>query len=158
MTAKTSTPRMRVGRCACRFRYTTRLFDRHYQDHELLEPCGYHATQSRENAALRERLSESQHNWQVLNLKILAELRPPTVTEQSIPERVKAMRERLERAEKDAERYRWLRNSPGAKSAEGYGLLVVTDEPSKTPRYIGPIQGEGLDTAIDAALKEVSDG
>ena len=48
---------------------------------------------------LEQRLSESLHNWQVLNLQILAELRPPTVTEQSIPERVKAMREQLERAE-----------------------------------------------------------
>ena len=57
MTAKSETPRMRIGRCSCRFRYTTRLFDRH---HELLEPCGYHATQSRENATLRERLERAE--------------------------------------------------------------------------------------------------
>jgi len=86
-----------------------------------------------ELAALRERLSESQHNWQVLNLQILAELRPPTVTEQSIPERVKAMRERLKRAEKDAERYRALRSG---------GVRI---------RWM-PASGDELDTLIDDAL------
>ena len=61
---------------------------------------------------LEQRLSESLHNWQVLNLQILAELRPPTVTEQSIPERVKAMRERLERAEQSVCHHGWRGTTP----------------------------------------------
>lgn len=53
----------------------------------------------------------------------------------------------------DAARYRWLRNlqGQGAKSADGYGVLVVTDHPDKIPRYLGPLCGEQLDAAIDAA-------
>ena len=156
MTAKIETPRMRVGRCACRFRYTTRLFDRHYQDHELLEPCGYHAAQSRETAALRERLSESQHNWQVLNLQILAELRPPTVTEQSLPERVKAMRERLERAERDTERLDLLSEHGHAVSfALGYR---GTKSAWFYRKGLQHIEAATLREAIDAGCKEVSDG
>ena len=112
MTARTGTPRMRVGRCACRFRYTTRLFDRHYQDHELLEPCGYHATQSREIAGLRER---------------------------------------LERAEKDAERYRYCVVS-GAIDGQvcSYCYDKELDEPADlchTEEYKAL-----ADKAIDAAL------
>jgi hypothetical protein len=55
----------------------------------------------------------------------------------------------------DAERYRWLRDShnQGANTPDGEGLLVVTDRPSKTPRYIGPVFNKTLDTAIDCALR-----
>ena len=55
---------------------------------------------------------------------------------------------------KDAERYRWLRDThkQGAKNPHGEGIVVVTDRPSKEPRYIGPLGWELLDTAIDAAM------
>lgn len=59
-----------------------------------------------------------------------------------------------ERYKKDAERYRWLRNShnQGANSPTGEGIMVVTDRPAKTPRYIGPVWEGTLDAAIDQAL------
>lgn len=57
-----------------------------------------------------------------------------------------------ERYERDALRYQWLRDRPGAKSEDGYGLLVVTDEPNRIPRYLGPIFNDLLDASIDAAI------
>jgi len=73
----------------------------------------------------------------------------------------KRLEHELEKAEaenaalrKDAERYRWLRDThkQGAKNPHGEGIVVVTDRPSKEPRYIGPLGWELLDTAIDAAM------
>ena len=62
----------------------------------------------------------------------------------------------LSEREADAARYRWLRDRPnqGAKSADGYGILCVTDQPNNIPRYLGPFCGEQLDAAIDAALQD----
>ena len=56
-------------------------------------------------------------------------------------------------AEKDARRYRWLRDNrnQGARSPESIGLIITTDRPSKTPRYAGPVFGKELDAIIDAA-------
>ena len=65
----------------------------------------------------------------------------------------------LSEREADAERYRWLRDRPnqGAKSADGYGILCVTDQPNNIPRYLGPFCGEQLDAAIDAAMAALAE-
>jgi hypothetical protein len=64
------------------------------------------------------------------------------------------LKAQIEGFRKDAERYRWLRNShnQGANSPQGEGVMVVTDRPSKEPRYIGPLAWQLLDRAIDSAL------
>ena len=117
MTAKTETPRANHYRVEFkRHKETSGLIEWLLDEFEHLE---------RENAALRERLSESQHNWQVLNLQILAELRPPTVTEQSIPERVKAMRERLERIERDENFYLIKYNAVGENDSNDTSTDVI---------------------------------
>lgn len=53
---------------------------------------------------------------------------------------------RLEAAEKDAARYRWLRNDPPA-------TLAVRKFPGETPRGMY-LDYENLDEAIDEAMKE----
>ena len=74
----------------------------------------------------------------------------------------RALETRLRQAEADLVkarvnegRYRWLRDiaNQGAKSADGEGLLVVTDSPSAMTRYVGPLSGQHLDAAIDRAMK-----
>jgi hypothetical protein len=70
-----------------------------------------------------------------------------------------SLKAQLEGFRKDAERYRWLRNShnQGANSPQGEGVMVVTDRPSKEPRYIGPLAWQLLDRAIDSALHHDTD-
>jgi len=81
---------------------------------------------------------------------------PPSPPPQEISDTQKTAIERLdEDVDRDAARYRWLRTigNQGAKERDGSGPLVVVDSPSKTPRYIGPLWGDDLDAAIDAAMK-----
>ena len=59
---------------------------------------------------------------------------------------------------RDAGRYRWLRENQGARSEDGTGILIVTDVPSRVPRYIGPMISATLDAAIDAAIAAASGG
>jgi hypothetical protein len=70
-----------------------------------------------------------------------------------------SLKAQLEGFRKDAERYRWLRNShnQGANSPQGEGVMVVTDRPSKEPRYIGPLAWQLLDRAIDSALHPIKE-
>lgn len=65
-------------------------------------------------------------------------------------------KDKAEKAQRDAARYRWLRNShnQGANSPTSEGLMVVTDRPAKEPRYIGPLVWQLLDAAIDSAMQE----
>ena len=63
-----------------------------------------------------------------------------------------------EAEQRDAARYRWLRalEHQGAQRPDGEGPLVVTDRPTLVPRYLGPLFGDALDKAIDAAMSAQS--
>ena len=52
---------------------------------------------------------------------------------------------------KDAERYRWLRDSAAGQWAHPI-VVEQRKAPFDTMQYIGPLFGESLDKAIDAAL------
>ena len=67
------------------------------------------------------------------------------------------IREHVMREDKDAERYRWLRepSNQGVKNEKDEGILVITDSPlAHYARYIGPLFGGLLDAKIDSAMKE----
>jgi hypothetical protein len=66
-----------------------------------------------------------------------------------------ALAEQLAACQRDAERYRWLRDvqNQGARSKDGSGLIVCADRPNaEFARYIGPVFGPNLDAAIDASM------
>lgn len=64
-----------------------------------------------------------------------------------------ALAAEIERVEKDAARYRWLREQNADLDAGFY----VGDETDALPEDITWV-GADLDAAIDAAMKEVADG
>ena len=112
-----------------------------------------------ENATLREQVAACTQGSDLGYTRLEnVGLRKDSVVQLNL---IKGLTTRAEKAEadnvalrKDAERYRWLRDThkQGAKNPHGEGIVVVTDRPSKEPRYIGPLGWELLDTAIDAAM------
>lgn len=60
-----------------------------------------------------------------------------------------ALLDRIRDLEKDADRYRWLRDS----SANQYEhpLVVSQARTEYGMRYVGPLTGKSLDAAVDAA-------
>lgn len=61
---------------------------------------------------------------------------------------VLVQRDRLEKAEKDAERYRWLRNGPLVDGEICEELYVAVDSPAWPRKWA--LVGSDLDKAVDA--------
>ena len=64
------------------------------------------------------------------------------------PDTVRSLLDRLEAAERDAERYRWLRTFPNNINRAMYGPCLIPNDSGLLRR------DDYLDAAIDAAMKE----
>jgi hypothetical protein len=63
---------------------------------------------------------------------------------------IAALAAKLAAAEKDAARYRWLRDSSVGQWT--HPIVVTQERHAQGMRYLGPVIGKTLDAAIDSAL------
>jgi 7-keto-8-aminopelargonate synthetase-like enzyme len=69
---------------------------------------------------------------------------------------LQALREEVEGLRADSERYKWLRNSSAHQWT--HPVVVSQERTEHGMRYLGPMTGKTLDSAIDAAIRNGGEG
>jgi hypothetical protein len=80
----------------------------------------------------------------------------PLVRLSEAEQALQALREEVEGLRADSERYKWLRNSSAHQWT--HPVVVSQERTEHGMRYLGPMTGKTLDSAIDAAIRNGGEG
>jgi hypothetical protein len=80
----------------------------------------------------------------------------PVVRLSEAEQALQALREEVEGLRADSERYKWLRNSSAHQWT--HPVVVSQERTEHGMRYLGPMTGKTLDSAIDAAIRNGGEG